>query len=139
VVKDETGKIVELHCTYDPETKSSTGGDSTRRVKGTLHWVSASHAIPAEVRLYDYLFTVENPDDEEDGMDFKSKLNPNSLIVLNNCRLEPSLSGAKPGDRFQFLRQGYFCMDPDSSPNMLVFNRIVNLRDTWAKMQKSEG
>lgn len=139
VVKDGTGKIIELHCSYDPETKSSTGGENTRRVKGTLHWVSANHAVPAEIRLYDYLFTVDNPDDEEDGQDFKSKLNPNSLIVLNNCMLEPSLSGAKPGDRFQFLRQGYFCVDPDSNQDMLVFNRIVNLRDTWAKMQKTEG
>lgn len=134
VVKDSEGKIKEIHCIYDPETRSG-GVASGRKVKGTLHWVSAAHAVPAEVRLYDYLFTKENPDEEED---FLSCLNPNSLVRLTSCQVEPILKEASPGDRYQFLRQGYFCVDiVDSSPNALVFNRIVPLRDTWAKIQKS--
>ncbi len=135
VVKDEKGQVVELHCTYDPATR---GGDAPkeRKVKATLHWVSAAHALEAEVRLYDHLFTKENPDDVEEGQDWKSGLNPNSLEVLSSCRVEPGLASAKPGDRVQFERQGYFCVDPDSTPEKPVFNRTVTLRDTWAKIQK---
>lgn len=139
VVKDErTGEIVELHCTYDPETRSGSPA-SARKVKGTLHWVSAAHALQAEVRLYDRLFLKENPEDVEDGGDFKANFNPNSLEKLTSCWVEPSLAGARPGSRYQFLRQGYFCVDPDSSDEKLVFNRIVSLKDTWAKIQKAQG
>lgn len=131
VVKDErTGQVIELHCTYDPNTKSGSPG-ANRKVKVTLHWVSAAHAIPAEVRLYDYLFLSENPDELED---FLSDLNPNSLERLESCMIEPSVAGAPPGTRYQFLRQGYFCVDPDSTPEKLVFNRIVTLKDEWAKV-----
>jgi len=137
VVKDEkTGEILEVHCTYDPATR---GGDSPdgRKVKGTLHWVSAAHAIPAEVRLYDRLFTVEDPSGQKDA-NFTDFINPNSLEVLINCQLEPRLANAKPGERFQFERNGYFCVDADDSkPGKLVFNRTVTLRDTWAKIEKS--
>ncbi|MBI4847083.1 MAG: glutamine--tRNA ligase/YqeY domain fusion protein [Nitrospirae bacterium] len=136
VIKDEkTGELIELHCTYDPATR---GGDSPdgRKVKATIHWVSAAHAIEAEVRLYDYLLLKADPDDVEEGKDFKSNLNPNSLEVLTDCKLEPSLSGAKTGSRCQFERLGYFCVDPDSSKDKLVFNRTVTLKDTWAKAQK---
>jgi len=135
VIKNEkTGEIMELRCTYDPETKSGMS-QANRKVKGTLHWVSAAHAIPAEVRLYDHLFVKENPEDEEDG-DFKINLNPKSIEVVASALVEPDLAKAGPGKRFQFLRQGYFCVDPDSSPGHLVFNRIVSLKDTWAKIQK---
>ena len=127
VVKDEkTGEIIELHCTYDSETRSGLG-QSNRKVKGTLHWVSAAHAIKAEVRLFDYLFINEGEEEV---------LNPHSLERLSSCMLEPGLKKANPGDKFQFLRQGYFCVDKDSTPEKLVFNRIVSLRDTWAKLQK---
>ena len=138
VVKDEsTGEVVELHCTYDPATR---GGDSPdgRKVKATLHWVSAAHAITAELRLYDHLFTKADPDDVNEGLDYKSNLNPDSLQVLTSSRVEPSLAGAKPGNRYQFERQGYFCVDPDSSENALVFNRTASLRDTWAKIEKQQ-
>ncbi|PKM78780.1 MAG: glutamine--tRNA ligase [Firmicutes bacterium HGW-Firmicutes-15] len=137
VVKDEqTGAILELHCSYDPESHSG-GATSGRKIKGTSHWVSAAHALKAEVRIYDHLFVSENPDDEGDGLDYKAKLNPNSLQVLTACLVEPSLAGATPGSRYQFMRQGYFCVDPiDTSENLLVFNRVVSLRDTWAKIQK---
>jgi len=135
VVKDEeTGEIIELRCSYDPETRSGSEAGH-RKVKGPLHWVSARHAINAEVRLYNSLFTKDNPDEDED---FRASLNPNSLEVLQNCMLEPSLKGVKVGDRFQFLRQGYFSVDKDSTAEQLVFNRIVPLKDTWAKIQKSE-
>lgn len=138
VIKDEaTGKILEIHCTYDPETKSG-GALSQKKVKGTLHWVSALHAVKAEVRLYDHLFTKENPDDDEEGLDYKSFLNPNSLTVLDSVMLEPGLAQARVGDKFQFLRQGYFMVDPDSDERRLVFNRIVGLRDSWAKIAKKE-
>ncbi|HHY34387.1 MAG TPA: glutamine--tRNA ligase/YqeY domain fusion protein [Firmicutes bacterium] len=131
VVKDEqTGQVTELHCTYDPDTKSGSPG-ANRKVKVTLHWVSAAHALPAEVRLYDHLFLSENPDERED---FMSDLNPNSLERLQSCMIEPSVAGASPGTRYQFLRQGYFCVDPDSTPEKLVFNRIVTLKDEWAKV-----
>lgn len=138
VFKDEqSGEVVELHCTYDPATR---GGDSPdgRKVKATLHWVSAEHALEAEVRLYDHLFSKEDPTDVEDGADFKAYLNPNSLEILASCRVEPSLAGATPGSRYQFERQGYFCIDPDSSAGKIVFNRTVPLRDTWAKIEKHE-
>ncbi|MGD2108141.1 MAG: glutamine--tRNA ligase, partial [Phycisphaerae bacterium] len=138
VVKDEeTGEVVELHCTYDPATR---GGDSPdgRKVKATLHWVSAEHAVRAEVRLYDHLFMKEDPDDvDEEGADHLSNLNPDSLVKLTDCRVEPSVVGSAPGSRFQFERQGYFCVDPDSADGSLVFNRAVPLRDTWAKIEKS--
>jgi glutaminyl-tRNA synthetase len=138
VVKDENGEIVELHCTYDPATRGGDAPDG-RKVKATLHWVSASHAIDAEVRLYDTLFVKENPDDVEEGKDFTDYINPKSLEVLKSCCLEPSLKDAKPGDRFQFERLGYFCVDTvDSKPEKLVFNRIVTLKDEWAKIQKGK-
>jgi glutaminyl-tRNA synthetase len=136
VVKDEnTGQVVELHCIYDPETRGGSSPDG-RKVKATLHWVSAAHAIEAEARLYDHLFIKENPSDEKDA-DFKEFLNPNSLEILT-CYVEPSLAGAAPGSRCQFERLGYFCVDSvDSSDNKLVFNRTVTLRDTWARIQKA--
>lgn len=137
VVKDEeSGEIVELHCTYDPETK---GGDALdgRKVRATLHWVSAYHALEVEVRLYDHLFTTANPAAEEEGKDAIDYLNPNSLEALPRCYVEPSLEGARPGSRYQFERLGYFCVDaPNSTSDHLVFNRTVTLRDTWAKIQK---
>jgi glutaminyl-tRNA synthetase len=133
VVKDENGKIIELHCTYDPESRGGWNPDG-RKVKGTLHWVSEAHALDAEVRLYDNLFTVANPSDEKDGADFKSYINKDSLQVLTYCKVEPSLVDAEIGSRYQFLRMGYFSLDKDSSHGSLVFNRIVGLRDTWAKM-----
>ncbi|MGD9074503.1 MAG: glutamine--tRNA ligase/YqeY domain fusion protein [Desulfobacteraceae bacterium] len=140
VVKDEkTGEVVALHCTYDPETR---GGDSPdgRKVKATLHWVSAQHALEAEVRLYDRLFDKPNPEDDKDAPDFTAHLNPNSLETLTTCRVEPSLSGAEPESRYQFERMGYFSVDrKDSSETRLVFNRTVPLRDTWAKIKKAKG
>ncbi|TES87275.1 MAG: glutamine--tRNA ligase/YqeY domain fusion protein [Dehalococcoidia bacterium] len=138
VVKDEqSGEVVELRCTYDPATR---GGDSPdgRKVKATLHWVSAEHALEAEVRLYEHLFRKEDPTDVDDGADFKAYLNPDSLEILPSCRVESSLAGATPGSRYQFERQGYFCVDPDSSAGKIVFNRTVPLRDTWAKIEKRE-
>ncbi len=138
VVKDdETGEVVEVHCTYDPATRGGDAPDG-RKVKSTMHWVSASHAVDAEARLYDQLFTRENPGDESDGSRFTDHLNPNSLEVLTGCKVEPSLAGAVPGSRYQFERLGYFCMDPDSTPERPVFNRTVPLRDTWARIQKSQ-
>jgi len=134
VVKNDAGEIVELHCTYDPDTKSGTG-PSDRKVKGTLHWVSAPHALEAEVRLYDSLFSVENPDSAEGG--FKEHLNPDSLKIRRGL-VEPSLSGSTPGNLYQFERLGYFCTDPDSVEGKLIFNRTVTLRDTWAKIEKSQ-
>ena len=139
VIKDKkTGEITELHCTYDPETRSGAA-KSNRKVKGTLHWVSAAQAIKAEVRLYDRLFTIPNPEDIKDGEDLKRYLNPKSLEVLTSCYVEPSLAKAAPGNRYQFERLGYFCVDSvDSTKEKLVFNRIVPLRDTWAKIEKSQ-
>jgi glutaminyl-tRNA synthetase len=139
VVKDaQTGEIVELHCTYDPATRGGDAPDG-RKVKATLHWISAQHALPAEVRLYDRLFNKESPGDvEEEEADFLSNLNPNSLEVLSNCFVEHSLAGAAPGSRYQFERQGYFCVDPDASAEKPIFNRTVSLRDTWAKIEKSQ-
>ena len=135
VVKDEDGNIIELHCTYDPATRGGDAPDG-RKVKATLHWVSAEHAIEAEVRLYDRLFLKRDPLDVPEGHDWLENLNPNSLIVLQGCKLEPSLAEAEPGDRFQFERKGYFCVDPDSKPGKLVFNRTATLRDTWAKIKQ---
>lgn len=135
VVKDEKGEVVELHCTYDPATRGG-GAPDGRKVQGTLHWVSAAHALEAEVRLYDHLFTKPDPGNVEEGEDYKKYLNPNSLETLTSCRVEPGLLGAEPGTRYQFERQGYFCVDPDSSAEKLVFNRTVTLRDTWAKIEK---
>ena len=136
VVKDErTGEVIELHCTYDPESRGGSTPDG-RRVRGTLHWVSAPHALEAEARLYDHLFTKRNPDDVEEGADFKANLNPHSLETLS-CRVEPSLASGSLESRYQFMRQGYFCLDPDSSDGKLVFNRTVSLRDTWAKIEKT--
>ena len=138
VVKDEkTDEVLQVHCTYDPETRGGWS-ENGRKVKGTLHWVSANHSLEAEVRLYNHLFLKENPDDVEDDKDFKSNLNPNSLETLTECQIEPSLIDANPGNRYQFLRQGYFCVDPDSSSGKPVFNRTVSLRDTWAKIQKEQ-
>lgn len=133
VVKDADGNIVELHCTYDPETRS--GGPSTRKVKATIHWVSAAHALDAEVRMYDTLFTKENPEEVEEGQDFTANLNPNSMEVLTS-KVEPSLQNAVAGDRYQFERMGYFCVDPDSAPGKLVFNKTIGLKDTWAKIEQ---
>jgi glutaminyl-tRNA synthetase len=138
VMRDKTGNILELHCTYDPATRGGDAPDG-RTVKATLHWVSAKHAVNAEVRLYDHLFTKENPFAGEGGKTWLDNLNPNSLTVLKGCRLEPSLAVARPGDRFQFERKGYFCVDPNSKPANLVFNRTVTLRDTWARLQKRAG
>jgi glutaminyl-tRNA synthetase len=135
VVKDSSGQVTEVHCTYDPATRGGNTPDG-RKVKGTIHWVSAEHAIDAEVRLYDNLFTKENPSEVAEGQDFTANLNPNSLEVVNAAKLEPSLRDAKPGSRYQFERLGYFSVDPDTTPQKLVFNRTVALRDTWAKIEK---
>ncbi len=140
VIKDgKTGEITELICTYDPATRGGDAPDG-RKVRGTLHWVSAKHALSAEVRLYNHLFLKANPTDAEEGKTFIDHLNPESLIVLKSCFVEPSLASAKPEDMFQFERVGYFCVDPvDSSPGAMVFNRTVPLRDTWAKIQKKQS
>ncbi len=136
VVKDEkTGEVVELRCVYDPETKSGSA-DAGRRVKATIHWVSAEHAVPAEVRLYDHLFTHPNPEEVTENADIASALNPHSLEILTPCLVEPGLASARQGTTHQFERLGYFCLDPDSSEQKLVFNRTVTLRDTWAKIEK---
>ncbi len=137
VVKNESGEVVEVHCTYDPASRSGNAPDN-RKVKATIHWVSAQYAIDAEVRLYENLFSKEDPSDVPGGQDFTVNLNPNSLEVITNAKLEPSLAEARPGDRYQFERLGYFCADPDSKPGALVFNRTVPLRDTWAKIEKRE-
>ncbi|HYG99862.1 MAG TPA: glutamine--tRNA ligase/YqeY domain fusion protein [Terriglobales bacterium] len=135
VVKNGNGEVVEVHCTYDPATRSGNAPDG-RKVKGTIHWVSAAHAVDAEVRIYENLFTKPNPGDVEEGQDFTANLNPNSLEVLTGCKLEPSLAGAQVGNRYQFERLGYFCVDPDSAPGKPVFNRTISLKDTWAKIEK---
>jgi glutaminyl-tRNA synthetase len=139
VMRDEkTGAVTELRCTYDPQTRGGNAPDG-RKVKATIHWVSAQHAVPAEVRLYDHLFTKPDPDEVPEGQDYLANLNPHSLETIPDARLEPSLARAKAGDRFQFERLGYFCVDPDSAPGALVFNRAVTLRDSWAKAQKKKG
>jgi glutaminyl-tRNA synthetase len=134
VVKDASGAVVEVRCTYDPESRGGNPADG-RKVKSTIHWVSAAHAIPAELRFYDRLFDVEDPN----GDDWLSHLNPHSLETVRDAKLEPSLASAAPGSRWQFERIGYFCVDDDSKPGALVFNRTVTLRDTWAKIEKRGG
>ena len=135
VVKDDDGNVIEVRCTYDPESKGGNAPDG-RKVKGTIHWVSAKHAVDAEVRLYDRLFSQESPDDVPEGQDWKDGLNPDSLEILPNAKLEPSLATAEPGARFQFERNGYFCVDQDSTPEKVTFNRTATLRDSWAKQNK---
>ena len=135
VVKDENGNVKELICTYDPETRGGSTPDG-RKVKGTLHWVSAEHSVPAEVRLYDRLFTVENPLSSDS---FIETINAESLEVLNRCRIEPSAADLAIGEPVQFERKGYFCKDPDSAEGSLVFNRTISLRDTWKKILKNQN
>ena len=136
-VKNAQGEVVELHCTYDPASAGGSTPDG-RKVQGTLHWVSAAHAADAEVRLYEPLFSKVNPDDLPDGQDYKDNLNPNSLVVLTGCKVEPELAAPASGERYQFMRQGYFCADVDSQPGKPVFNRTVTLKDTWAKVEKGQ-
>jgi glutaminyl-tRNA synthetase len=139
VVKDDTtGEVIELRCTYDPDTYGGTSQDG-RKVRGTSHWVSADYAVDSEVRVYDHLFTKEDPDDVENGGDWKDNINPESLVIMNHAKLEQGLDQAKPGDRFQFLRQGYFCVDKDSTPEAPVFNRTVGLRNTWERMDQARN
>lgn len=138
VIKDDQGEVVEIHCTYDPATKGGDAPDG-RKVKATLHWVSSLHAVQAEVRLFDRLFTREDPEDVGDEQDFTSNINPNSLETLPACYLEPGMAGAKPGEKFQFERIGYFVVDPDTTNECLVFNQTVPLRDTWARIQKRQN
>jgi glutaminyl-tRNA synthetase len=135
VLKDAAGQVTEIHCTYDPATRGGNAPDG-RKVKSTIHWVSAEHAVDAEVRLYDKLFTREDPNEVEEGQDFTANLNPQSLEVVHGAKLEPSLRGATAGTGYQFERLGYFAVDPDTTPEKLVFNRTVALRDTWAKIEK---
>ena len=137
-VKDDDGNVVEVLCKYDPETRGGNAPDG-RKIKGTIHWVSARHAVDVELRLYDRLFTTEKPGDVPEGEDWKTALNPDSLTVNPTAKLEPSVVGAEPGTRYQFERTGYFCVDPDTTPENLVMNRTVTLRDTWAKVQKKGG
>ena len=138
VVKNDQGEVVEVHCTYDPATRGGSSPDG-RKVKGTIHWVSAAHAVDAEVRIYDKLFSQEDPNEVEEGQEFTANLNPNSLEVIAQAKLEPSLANAPVEGRYQFERLGYFCVDPDSRPGHLVFNRTVALKDTWAKIEKKSG
>jgi glutaminyl-tRNA synthetase len=138
VVKNEKGEVVEVHCTYDPATRGGNAPDG-RKVKSTIHWVSATHAIDAEVRIYENLFTKENPADVEEGQDFTANLNPKSLEVIHNAKLEPSLANVAAGSRYQFERLGYFCADPETRPGAPVFNRTVALKDTWAKVEKKQA
>jgi glutaminyl-tRNA synthetase len=135
-VKHDNGEILEVHCTYDPETRGGYSPDG-RKVKGTIHWVSAQHAVDAEIRLYDRLFDTPDPDNTEEGKTFLDNLNPSSLSILIGCKVEPSLKNSLAGDRFQFERQGYFCTDLDSTQDSLVFNRTVSLKDSWAKINQS--
>ena len=135
VVKNDKGEVVEVHCTYDPATHGGNAPDG-RKVKSTIHWVSAAHAIDAEVRIYDKLFTKEDPNQVDEGQEFTANLNPNSLEVITQAKLEPSLANAPVAGQYQFERLGYFCVDPDSRPGHLVFNRTVALKDTWAKVEK---
>jgi len=137
-VKDDDGNILEVHCQYDPETRGGNAPDG-RKVKGTIHWVSAEHCIDAEVRLYDRLFSVENPSEAPEGGDWKDNLNPESLTVVEAAKLEPEVAGTEPGTRYQLERTGYFCVDTESGPEKLILNRTVGLRDSWAKLQKQQG
>ncbi len=138
LVKNEKGEVIEVHCTYDPASRGGNSPDG-RKVKSTIHWVSAAHAVDAEVRIYENLFSKENPNEVADGQDFTANLNPNSLEVIHDAKLEPSLANAAAGSRYQFERLGYFCVDPDSKPGNPVFNRTVALKDTWAKVEKKQG
>jgi len=138
VVKNDKGEVTEVHCSYDPATRGGNAPDG-RKVKSTIHWVSAAHAVNAEARIYDTLFSKPHPEDVEEGQDFTANLNPNSLETIANCKLEPSLASAVPGSRYQFERLGYFCVDPESKPGKPVFNRTVALKDTWAKIEKGQG
>jgi glutaminyl-tRNA synthetase len=138
VMKNDKGEVIEVHCTYDPATRGGNAPDG-RKVKSTIHWVSAAHAVDAEVRVYENLFTKEDPSDVSEGQDFTANLNPNSLEVIPNAKLEPSLANATAGSRYQFERLGYFCADPDSKTGAPVFNRTVALKDTWAKVEKKQG
>jgi glutaminyl-tRNA synthetase len=138
VVKNDAGEIIEVHCTYDPASRGGNSPDG-RKVKSTIHWVSAEHAVDAEVRIYENLFSKENPSEVEDGQDVLSNLNPNSLEVISRAKIEPSMSNAEPGGRYQFERLGYFCVDPDSKPGKPVFNRTVALKDAWARVEKKQG
>ena len=137
VVKNDAGEIIEVHCTYDPASRGGNSPDG-RKVKSTIHWVSAEHAVDAEVRIYENLFSKENPSEVEDGQDVLSNLNPNSLEVISRAKIEPSMSNAEPGGRYQFERLGYFCVDPDSKPGKPVFNRTVALKDAWARVEKRQ-
>ena len=136
VVKNDAGEVVELRCTYDPATRGGDAPDG-RKVKGTIHWVSAPHSIGADVRLYENLFTQADPEDVEEGGSFLDSINPDSVRVIEGSRIEPSVREWTPGTRCQFERQGYFCLDRDSGPDRLVFNRTVSLRDSWAKIEKA--
>jgi len=138
VVKNDKSEVIEVHCTYDPATRGGNNPPDGRKVKSTINWVSAAHAVNAEVRIYENLFSKEDPNQTEPGQDFTANLNPNSLEVLTNCKLEPSLANATAGSRYQFERLGYFCVDPDSTPGKPVFNRTVALKDTWAKIEKKK-
>jgi glutaminyl-tRNA synthetase len=138
VIKDSAGNITELRCSYDPATRGGDAPDG-RKVKSTLHWVCAKNAIEAEARIYEHLFTKENPDEAEEGQDFTAFLNPDSLKVLSNCKVEPYLKDAKALSRWQFERLGYFCVDSDSKDGKLIFNRTATLRDEWAKIQKTQS
>jgi glutaminyl-tRNA synthetase len=139
VVKNDKGEVIEVHCTYDPATRGGNAPPDGRKVKSTIHWVSAQHAVDAEVRIYENLFTKENLGDLKEGEDPLDYLNPNSLETIPNAKLEPSLASAKPGSRYQFERLGYFCADLDSKPGAPVFNRTVALKDAWAKVEKKQG
>jgi len=136
VVKNDNGEVIEVHCTYDPATRGGNNPPDGRKVKSTIHWVSAAHAVDAEVRIYENLFTKEDPNQTEEGQDFTANLNPNSLEVLTDCKVEPSLASPTAGSRYQFERLGYFCVDQDSAPGRPVFNRTVALKDTWARVEK---
>ncbi len=138
VVKNDKGEVVEVHCTHDPATRGGNAPDG-RKVKSTIHWVSAAHAIDAEVRLYDKLFSKEDPNQAEEGQEFTANLDPNSLEVVEHAKLEPSLANAPVESRYQFERLGYFCVDTDSKPGKPVFNRTVALKDTWARIEKRAG
>ena len=138
-VKDDKGEVIEVHCTYDPATRGGNSPPDGRKVKSTIHWVSAAHAVDAEVRIYDKLFTKEDPSEVEEGQDFTANLNPNSLEVIRHAKVEPSLADAAVGTRYQFERLGYFCVDPDSKPGKPMFNRTAALKDTWAKVEKKHS
>jgi glutaminyl-tRNA synthetase len=135
-VKNDQSQVIEVHCTYDPATRGGNAPDGRKVKSKTIHWISAAHAIDAEVRIYNNLFIKENPNDVQEGQDFTANLNPNSFEVVSTAKLEPSLSNAEVGSRYQFERLGYFCVDPDSRPGALVFNRTLALKDTWAKIEK---